>query len=404
MKSVRRLGYILPVFLALGFLAACTQVGGSAPPTVKDSPAPPVASASPLAPSAVSAPIKVGILLPLSGQNKALGDAMLGAAQMALFDLGKESFELIPRDTKSSPAEAASAAQSAIDAGAQLILGPVFANDVRAVQPITRSANINMIAFSTDWTLAGGNLFVMGFLPFDQVERVTSYAAAQGIKSTGIVSPANEYGRAVSQAFSKAASAKGVRIASHLNFPEYNPDLQGIVQSLARTSVPMDAVFMPVGGAQASTLADLMSAQSIKPMTPDRLRRIGTGLFDDGSLMKNPNLDGAWFAAPSPYTRARFVERYKSTYGAQPPRLSTLAYDATALSVVLAKRSLEGGDVQSVFSRAAITNPNGFSGIDGIFRFRPNGTAERGLAVLTYENGQITVIDEAPQTFQSLTP
>jgi ABC-type branched-subunit amino acid transport system substrate-binding protein len=401
MKSVRRLIVVFPALLSL-LLGACSMEGGQSSGPAMDPQTQPPATAAlqtpPMqTPPAGQTPIKVAILLPLSGPNKALGEAMLNAAQMALFDLGSTAFELIPRDTKNTPADAALAAQSAISAGAQLILGPVFAQDVRAVQPLLRQSGINLITFSTDWSLASGNTFVMGFLPFDQVERVTGFAAAAGIKSAAILSASDTYGRSVSRAFANAAAAKGLSVATTLTFPHTQPDLTGIVQSLARTQRPMQAVFMPLGGQQALTLANVMSTQGL---TPERLKRIGTGLFDDGTLMRSAHLDGAWFAAPSPRARARFVERYRSTYGSQPPRLSTLAYDATALAVVLSKRSHENGNVGTVFARSAITNPNGFSGIDGIFRFRPDGTAERGLAVLEFKNGEIVVIDEAPQTFQ----
>lgn len=402
MKSIRAFALLSCFGLMTLLLAGCEMSGGYTPRGSDTAANTGAAQAIPQSvPQATAGtPVKVGILLPLSGQNKALGEAMLNAAQMALFDIGSTNFELIPRDTKNSSADAVQAAQSAVQAGAQLILGPVFAHDVRAVKSVVRSAGINMITFSTDWTLADGQTFVMGFLPFDQVERIARYAAGAGIKNAAIASPASSYGRAVSRTFSNAAAANGMKISTTLNFPEQNPDLAGIAQSLARTTPPIQAVFMPVGGAQAVAFADQLSAQGLDPV---RLKRIGTGLFDDGALMRTPNLDGAWFAAPSPNLRARFVERYKGVYAAQPPRLSTLAYDATALALVLARREGEQQSTKPAFDRGTITNPNGFSGIDGIFRFRSDGTIERGLAILEYRDGKITVIEEAPRTFEGLT-
>ena len=100
-------------------------------------------------------PVKVGILLPLSGKHERIGQSMLQAAQLAVFDMGYDNFELIPRDTEGTPQGALKATTSAINDGAQILLGPLFANSVRAAQQAAKRKNINVIAFSTDWTLAG---------------------------------------------------------------------------------------------------------------------------------------------------------------------------------------------------------------------------------------------------------
>ncbi len=349
--------------------------------------------------------VKVGILLPLSGQHEKLGKAMLDAAQIALFDVGHSSFELIPRDTLGTPEGASQAASAAINEGAQLILGPVFAENVRVVKPITQRANINMIGFSTDWTLAGGNTFIMGFLPFDQVERITQYASQQGIKRVGVLAPNTDYGRIVQSTFSTMAPRYGIATTQSASFSPQSTNLAPDVKEFSRydtrlasnalAQTPYDAILMPTGGQQASAIASLLS---LNDLPPAKVRRIGTGMFDDAALATESNLEGAWFAAPSPNARRNFETRFTRTYGTRPPRISTLAYDATALAAVLARKGLTE-QRRPAFDRGSITNPNGFSGIDGIFRFRQNGTAERGLAVLEYKRGQIVVIDEAPTTF-----
>ncbi len=351
-------------------------------------------------------PVKVGILLPLTGQNKRLGDAMLKAAQMALFDIGHSNLELIPRDTKGTPEGARAATKSAIDGGAQLILGPVFAASVRAAKPIAGSARINMIAFSTDWTLAGGNTYIMGFLPFDQVERITEFAGRSGIARVGVLAPETSYGRLVGESFRNAAPRNNIAITQTVNFPANSTNLAPIVRSFTRfdereaagvlTKTPFDAVLMPVGSQEARAIGSLLTHYELPPRS---VRRLGTGLMDEASLASEANLEGTWFAAPSPNSRKNFENRFISTYGTRAPRLSSLAFDATALAAVLAKRGLTAHGRPS-FDHGSIRNPNGFSGLDGIFRFRPNNTAERGLAVLEFRGGQITVIDEAPKTFQ----
>src|SRR5690606_31495846 len=157
---------------------------------------------------------------------------------------------------------------------------------------------------------------------------------------------------------------------------------------------PFDAVLLPVGGDQARSLANLLSFYDLGPKA---VKRLGTGLWDDPGLATEPALEGAWFAAPSPDLRKGFESRYRDLYGSRPPRLASLAYDATALAAVLAKNSYNRTGRVS-FDREAIVNPNGFAGIDGIFRFRPDGLVERGMAVLEFRNGGIEVIDPAPNT------
>jgi len=124
------------------------------------------------------------------------------------------------------------------------------------------------------------------------------------------------------------------------------------------------------------------------------MRLIGTGLWDDESLARNPALYGGWFAAPDPALRRDFDRRYLENYGSAPPRLATLAYDATALAAVLSR-----GTQDNPYSRQRLTNPRGFAGIDGVFRLRPDGLNDRGLAVLEVQSGRARVIDAAPTAF-----
>ena len=359
----------------------------------------PVASAARI----TTPPIKVALLLPLSGQHEKLGQSMLQAAQIALFDVQHENFELIPRDTKGTPDGARDAARSALGDGAQLILGPLFSGSVRAAKEVTSHTNVNMIAFSTDWTLASANSFIMGFAPFDQVERIIGYAKTTGLDDIGVIAPDNAYGRMVLSSAQSVAPKIGVKVSKTQKFPANLSGLSSHIDQFTGydpgTPKPSyKAVLMPVGGNTATIVSGLMSKYGLPP---SQVVRLGTGLMDDSGLMNEPNLFGTKFAAPSPTLRTNFEQRYRSTYNSNPPRLATLAYDATALASVLARRSATSGNVRSMFSSKAIMNPNGFSGIDGIFRFRPNGVAERGLAVLEFRRGRISIVEEAPQTFQA---
>lgn len=360
-------------------------------------------------PAATGPSVKVALLVPLSGKNASLGQAMLQAAQLALFDMEYDRIELVPQDTKGTPDGAATAAQLALADGAQLILGPIFATEARAVAPIAQQRNVNVISFSTDWTLAQGNTFVMGFLPFTQVERIVQYAASQRLQRIGIIAPENEYGNVVVSAWNVNANRNGLAPASILRVnpgsAEASERIDEFTNGTARMNAaksgqpvppaPYDAIFMPVGGSEAVSLADSLAYYELDAKT---VRRLGTGLWDDAALATQKNLDGAWFAASDPAQRKAFERRYYDSYGSAAPRLSTLAYDATSLAVVLAKSGFANQGAPA-FDRGSITNPNGFAGIDGIFRFRPDGMAERGLAILEFKNGSMSVVDPAPRSF-----
>lgn len=352
-------------------------------------------------------PVKVAILLPMSGDHIKLGHSMLNAAQLALYDLGFENFELLPKDTKGTPQGAKAAAREAVSDNVNLILGPVFSHSVKAVKPIARNANINVVAFSTDWTLANNNTFLIGFLPFDQIERVTSYAVQNGLTRVGVLSPQDNYGNAVTSAYTKIAPHVGIQSSRIEHFAPQGNDLGLIVRKFAdydarkaagnAHGAPFDAVLMPVGGAMARQVGSFLNHYDLPPQN---VRRLGTGLMDDTILASDRTLDGMWFAAPTPSLRRKFENKYKQTFYEKPPRIASLAYDATALSVTLARMSLQTtGNID--YSHRAITNPNGFAGVDGIFRFRDDGISERGLAVLEFNRGRIKLIDQAPRTFQS---
>ncbi|MGH1402936.1 MAG: penicillin-binding protein activator [Alphaproteobacteria bacterium] len=354
--------------------------------------------------------VKVAILLPLSGQHAKLGENMLNAAQIALFDIGFDQFELLPKDTKGTPQGAKEAAKEALKDNAQLVLGPVFSHSVRAARQVTQSAGINMIAFSTDWTLANKHTFLIGFLPFDQIDRVVRYAAGAGYGRIGALSPRDNYGDAVMSAYNASAQSLGIQTTKAERISPKGKGLTPIMrafsnydarknqpQNTMRQNLPFDAVLMPVGGSTARQIGSFLNHYDLPPRA---VRRLGTGLMDDQLLAKDKTLEGTWFAAPSPNTRAKFERRYQLTFGGKPARIASLAYDATALAAILGRLGLEKGGIPA-YDYTSITNPNGFAGVDGIFRFRQDGISERGLAVLEYRKGQIIVVDRAPRTFQN---
>lgn len=347
------------------------------------------------APAGPARNVKVALLLPLTGKNADLGQSMWKAAQMAMFDVGGQNFNLEPQDTAGTPAGAAAAARTAIDNGADLILGPIFAEDVRAVKAAVGNTGKPIIAFTNDFTVGGGNTYVMGFLPFAQVARVTRYATAQGIDTFGIFAPQTPYADNVISTMNQSR----LRITTEARYLPSQSDLSVTVAEFVGRSKPdgvnygYKALMLPVGGESLNTVASVLSQ---KGLTSKNVRFIGTGLWDDTALNSNPALFGGWYAAPDPASRKDFEKRYQENYGSAAPRLASLAYDATAMSAVLARN---GGN--DPYSRSALTSARGFAGIDGVFRFRSDGLAERGLAVLEIQAGRSRIIDPAPTAFIS---
>jgi ABC-type branched-subunit amino acid transport system substrate-binding protein len=401
-----------------------------APQAVQEAPVVRSFSAPSLAPSVV----RIGLLLPLTGNRASIGadrlraaQDMLNAVQLALFDFANEHFEVVIHDTEGTAAGAADAVNLAIADGASLILGPLLAASVRAVTPAARAAGANVVAFSSDRSVAGDGVYTMGFFPEDEVERVVAHALGRGLRRFAALAPDTAYGRAVATALRSAVEAGGGLIgrvqfydpeardfaATVKQLARYDArrgalvaqrrDLEGRTDEIAKRALqrlerlqtigelPFDALFLGDGGKRLQAIAAFLPFYDVDPA---KIRMLGTRQWDVAGIGAEPALSGGWYAAPTPARRADFEARYTATYGARPHRLATIAYDAAALAATLARG--EGG---ADFSAAALTQPSGFAGHDGIFRFLPDGTAERGLAVLEVGPRAATVVSPAPETF-----
>jgi ABC-type branched-subunit amino acid transport system substrate-binding protein len=350
-----------------------------------------------------SGPTKVALLVPLTGANADLGKAMLEAAQLALFNTDSERLTLVPRDTAGTAEGAAGAAKSAIADGAQLLIGPLLAAEVEAVKPIARDAKINVIAFSTATQLAGGNVFLMGFQPRQEVVREVSLARDKGLSRFAALAPNSQYGHLMTDALRDAATAGGGSIAKIEYLDPRATDPSAAVKRLlspggaapSSAAAPpglaaFDALLLPEGGAQLKQIARQLKEAGIDPA---QVRLLGSGLWDDPTIAGETALEGGWYAASPPEPRQEFESRFQATYGHPAPRLASLAFDAAALAAVLGKSG-------EPFSHEAILNPSGFTGVDGLFRFTSQGLVQRGLAVLEITPRGKIMVSPAPQNFQ----
>ncbi len=383
--------------------------------------------------SSTGAP-NVGLLLPLSGVHAEIGKTLLNASQLAVFQIAGDEFTLIVRDTGGTAEGARQAARSALDAGASLILGPLFSESVPAAAEVAVLRGVNVVAFSNDMKVAGDGVYVMGLAPGPEVERVVGFASAQGLGRFALFAPNNGYGHAVIGATQSAVAAIGRDLARigaydpalsdpspqvrsladyedrHQELLDAREALEGrtdeaSIKELERLETldtisgpPFDAIILPVGGRTLLTLAPLLAFYDVDP---GEVQFLGTSLWDDPGLGSEVTLRGGWFAAPTPALWREFSLRYREVYGENPARIASIAYDATALAAVLSRSAAAQGRLPDYGTRA-ITQASGFAGIDGIFRFRPSGEIQRGLAVLEVGKNGIAVLDPAPVTFEEL--
>jgi branched-chain amino acid transport system substrate-binding protein len=375
-------------------MPADTQVMAMAePPVPQPAPAPALPVTAAPVPSKAPAPktnaLKVAILLPLSGEQEELGKSLLHGAELAVMELANENFELMPRDSGSSPSEAVAAARDALANGARLIIGPLFSSSVEAVKPVAAQSGVSILALSNDWKVAGNGAYLVGFSPLEQVQKIAQFAASQNLNDIAVLAPSSTYGQMALSALSMPGSPLHVKAV--VRYQNNAASIAAAVQEIASKRGEYQAVFIPEGGSILRRIAAQLAAKNI---TAREVPLLGTGLWDDENLGDVPALAGGWYVAPDSTSLASFLARYQKNFGIKPARLASLSYDATALAIALAAKG--GSDP---FAEAELTNPNGFAGLDGIFRLHASGLAEHGLAVKEVTPTGPRILEAAPGRF-----
>jgi len=337
--------------------------------------------------------VKAGLILPLSASGNATvaAQSMRNAAEMALAEFNNPDLQLLVKDDGGSAPGAQQAAQQALDEGAEIILGPLFALTVGPVGRAARARGVPVIAFSTDTNVAARGVYLLSFLPEADVERIIGYAASQGRRSFAALVPDNAYGSVAEAAFKQAVGRAGGRVIALERYPLDRAQMQTPVRNVAQAASQADAIFVPDGTDAVPTIVQTLTANGIDTK---RVQLLGTGLWEDAQIFSNPLLDGAWYAGPDSTGFRNFSARYRTRYGKDPVRTASLAYDAVALVAALVKT--QG---RQRFSDDVLTNSSGFTGIDGLFRFRPDGTNQRGLAVLRVSPTGGQIISPPPKGF-----
>ncbi len=331
---------------------------------------------------------RVAVLVPTSGANAGIGQSIANAANLALIDAGGERIRITVYDTARSGA--AAAANQALADGNGLFLGPLLAEDVRDVAPVARRADVPVISFSNDSSVAGDGVYLMGFTPRQSVERVVGHARSVGLERFGALAPVGIYGRRASDAMVGAVEDEGGRL---LSMQSYDGGPAAVRTAVARLYAQgdYDAVLIADGGRGAMAAAPLLKSGSNA-----RVRLLGTELWaTESDLGRTAALRGAWYASVGDSMFNQLRTRYRSRFGANPYRLASLGYDSVLLTVRIAKNWRPGRP----FPERELRDPTGFSGVDGPFRFTASGIAERSLEVREVTGTGTIVVSPAPRSF-----
>jgi hypothetical protein len=366
---------------ALSVLAACAVVP-------KPSPPPPPPRPAEAAPQANVLPSdtdrhRIALLVPMTGTNAAIGQAIANATTMALLDTNAKNLRITTYDTANGAGPAAS---RAIADGNKLILGPLTSEDVTAVAGVARPAHVPMITYSNDADAAARDVFVFGQVPGQSVARVIGYARAHGVTSIGAIIPTGIYGQRIAAGLAAAARTSNVRISDIETYERTNTSVGSAVRRV-KAKGQVDAILIADSGRIAALAAPFASG----------LRLLGTELWaGEAGVTHSAALRGAWFAAISDKRFGQFETSYRTRFAASPPRIATLGYDSVLLTLNVAR----GWRAGTLVPTGKLFDRDGFIGLDGVFRFNEFGIAERAMEVREVGTGTFVTVSPAPVHFQ----
>lgn len=330
---------------------------------------------------------RVALLVPLSGSNAGVGQSIANAANLALLDTGGKTIRITTYDTA---AGAAAAAQKAVADGNGVILGPLLADDVRAVAPVARARGVPLISFSNDASVAGNGTYLLGFSPAQSIQRVVDYARSKGMTRFAGLVPNGVYGQRSSNALLRAVESAGGQVVSMQSFDRSQTSISAAITRMSRDSA-YEAVLIADSGSFAAQAVPI-----IRRNGGGAARVLGTELWNtEGGLAGNRAMQGAWFASVSDGLYGQLAAKYRARYGKAPYRLASLGYD----SVLLVTRVSRDWKIGQRFPTGLLVDKDGFAGIDGAFRFGKDGIADRMLEVQQIDASGFTTVSPAPKKF-----
>jgi ABC-type branched-subunit amino acid transport system substrate-binding protein len=383
MMPMTLIGKKVQSFVAMSALALLTACGANIPTTTG-----PKVDAS--------KPIPVALLVPQSSEGTAqIASDLENAARLAAAQLDDLEIDLRVYDTAGDATVAASVAQQAVDDGAKIIIGPLYAEAANAVGTAVADEGVNVLSFSNNTTIAGGNVFVLGKTFDNTAARIVSFAAEQGKERAMVIHSDRIDGQMGLNAFQAAAANSSLRIVSAQSFELTQESVVNTVP-LIRASAEIedvDTLFLTSSSAGAlPLLAQLLPEAGLDPAN---VQYTGLTRWDiPPQTLELSGLQGGWFAVPDLTRTESFSTQFQEQFGNRPHQLASLAFDGIA-----AIGALSQAGFNDILTREALTQPSGFQGVDGIFRLKDDGTNERGLAIATVQDKQVLIIDPAPRSF-----
>ena len=332
---------------------------------------------------------RVAMLLPLSGNVATMGQSMKNAATMAIGDINNNNLVVQFYDTKGTSSGARVAVENAINAGSELILGPLLSEEVAAISDEAQNKDIPVISFSTSPAVLQEGVYTLGLLNNDQISRMIKYASTQGRNRLAAVLPDNQSGYNMFRSIMKNARENGVNVVKIGFYAPNDMDFTTLVTEMKSGGVDFDALLIPETGNRLKAISSMFSYYDVS--APDVLF-MGTSVWDSSNLSKETELYGAVYPVMSLQNQESFAQRYNELFDEKPSGLSIYAYDAIALASSLASKDRD--DLQENIVRA-----DGYVGMSGTFRIFADGQNEHGLDVVKVTSGGKKVVDPAPSRF-----
>ncbi len=388
-------------------LSACgstgvTTTGPSAPPPLAGPATTPFTPPPILGREGITPPfmagrqiVRIGLLLPFATRRDD-AQAIYQAAELAVFEFGDQATLLIPRESGATAQEAAANTRLLLRDGADVILGPLQREAVMGAAQAARERQVPVIGFSSDRTIAGDGVYILSLPLEEDVRRIVDYTMSKGVRSFALLTAEGDYGRRVETALRAEVGARGGSVAFAQFYQRGDREAAAAARTLAQQmrGQSVQAILIAENG---SPLRATGPALLIGGVSLDRVQLLGTSAWAGGDAQREPTLSRGWYAAPDPAVRADFEQRFRAAYnGRAPSRVASLGYDGV-MAAVQAAQNMRTDAV----SRQALERPEGFAGADGVFRFRRDGSIERGLAILEVRQQGAAAIDPAPKTFRT---
>lgn len=345
-----------------------------------------------------SKPVPVALLVPGGTGNAEfdrLGRSLANSAKLAVSDARGAKIDLQIYNTLPTEGSAVAKANEAVANGAKIIVGPLFSDASNAVGNAVKDKNINVLSFSNNADIAGGNVFVLGNTFANVADRLVSYGVKRGKRNILMVAEDDVAGQVGAHAIERAIAMNGARLAGKVTHPVSQSGIDGIIPTVtaAAKAGRADAIFMTAN--QGEVLPYLTGKLADNGVTSTTTQMLGLTRWDlPATRLKLPGVQGGWFAIPDTRLQGQFESRYRAAYGETPHELGSLAYDGVAAIAALVRSGNK-----NALTTSGLTRSSGFAGINGVFRLRRDGTNQRGMAVATIENGKVAILDPAPQSF-----